>query len=684
MTSKADTGGEAEAKEGAEAGESAAADKDDAGKSARPRRIVRSRSTAVPAGEGEAARPEGAAAATDAADAADAPSAGAEAKEGAPAAKPRHDMRAPARPGAPPARSPWPRAGGTEGMPARPPRPGAMPGRPQRSEFLPQRPPRPGALPTEGEGGRRPFDPDRPRPARGDRGPRREGPPRGDRPRFGGRPEGGGEANPSASATPGAAAKPAAPVAAKPVAKPAAPAPKPVTPVAKPAHKAAPPAPLTSAPKGNKPTTVLVPMVRAGQVPASNKPVALTAKEALAAKTKQHAKPAPAAPAQVEAAPAAKEFSADAIAAGWDNAKTFVEQAGDASPALVDAWLAASNATAIVAIADASDTHSGARKAARRALAVLKSRGVALPERPKAAKVEERNETLEATMIPSDSFGTWSVAITSRDAGGRYRIAEVIAREPAGVIQAAGGWLSGSQLKEGRARAQSNVGMAPVVVPLAWARARVAAALALNVKSGQVVPLQYESCRELIEAPSTGSAEHPLTDLDAKVTSELAAERAKTSASLHDEPEFAGWLPDRRALDEMMQEVGKRLGPGGVRDAEAVNTALREEADASTDRYFGPETREQIAARMRDSAISVRARKGEERALDVLAVARAVKEAGLITSPPREIPFLTAFFQKALGALARMGGGQLRIPVPQGGAAPAAPVEEAAAPAEGT
>ena len=77
-----------------------------------------------------------------------------------------------------------------------------------------------------------------------------------------------------------------------------------------------------------------------------------------------------------------------------------------------------------------------------------------------------------------------------------------------------------------------------------------------------------------------------------------------------------------------------------------------------------------IAGRMRDAAISLRARKGDDRGLDAVAVARAVKEAGLITSPPREIPFLVAFFQKAIGYLARQGGGQLRIPVP---AAPEAP-----------
>jgi hypothetical protein len=74
---------------------------------------------------------------------------------------------------------------------------------------------------------------------------------------------------------------------------------------------------------------------------------------------------------------------------------------------------------------------------------------------------------------------------------------------------------------------------------------------------------------------------------------------------------------------------------------------------------------------MRDAAVSVRVRKGDARATDVLAVARAVREAGLITSPPREIPFLVGFLQKGIGALAQQGGGSLRIPV--SGGIPAAP-----------
>jgi len=40
-----------------------------------------------------------------------------------------------------------------------------------------------------------------------------------------------------------------------------------------------------------------------------------------------------------------------------------------------------------------------------------------------------------------------------------------------------------------------------------------------------------------------------------------------------------------------------------------------------------------------------------------------VVEAGLITSPPREIAFLVAFFQKALSWMAQQSGGELRLPV---------------------
>jgi hypothetical protein len=184
----------------------------------------------------------------------------------------------------------------------------------------------------------------------------------------------------------------------------------------------------------------------------------------------------------------------------------------------------------------------------------------------------------------------------------------------------------------------------------------------LNASSGQVLPLGLDGCRELIEPCPQAEPPHPLADLDASVGDATSA--AGQSGSLHGEAEFRGWLPDRAALDELLEHVGARLGETGTDDPEKVNAALREEMEAATDRCFSPELRAVVVNRMRDAAISVRSRRGDDRARDVLAVALAVREAGLITSPPREIPFLVGFFQKALGIMAQQGGGQLRVPLP--------------------
>jgi hypothetical protein len=66
---------------------------------------------------------------------------------------------------------------------------------------------------------------------------------------------------------------------------------------------------------------------------------------------------------------------------------------------------------------------------------------------------------------------------------------------------------------------------------------------------------------------------------------------------------------------------------------------------------------------MKDSALSVLGRDGKEKALEVVAAIGAIERSGLITDPPREVPFLRAFFDKALAVLAAQGGGQLRVPV---------------------
>ena len=78
---------------------------------------------------------------------------------------------------------------------------------------------------------------------------------------------------------------------------------------------------------------------------------------------------------------------------------------------------------------------------------------------------------------------------------------------------------------------------------------------------------------------------------------------------------------------------------------------------------------------MRDSALSVLQRAGEQPALEVVAAMKSILAAGLITNPPREVPFLRAFFDKAIGLMVAQGGGQLRIPIRKRPEEPEAAVE---------
>jgi hypothetical protein len=386
----------------------------------------------------------------------------------------------------------------------------------------------------------------------------------------------------------------------------------------------------------------------------ANKPK--TAKEALRAKTLA-AKP------KAEEAKAAKvELEAGWLAAAADSAVEAARSAGASGEELVEAWSKAANIAALIVVEAAEEVGAAVRKAARRALHALRSKGVAVPERRVAvAPKADAASVWEATFLPPDGRGTVAFTISKKMPDGRLHVAEVIARDPQGIAQAATAWLSRTQLREGHQRASARAGIAPVNVPVEWARVRIAEARKLNAASGTLLPLGLDACKELVE-PAPESAQHPLHELEAAL-----AEGAPTAAaSAHTEPEFRGWLPDARAIDEMLRKLGESLGPDGAQEPEKVSTGLEEEVRNATDRYFTPEVRTTVARRLRDAAISIRVRHGDARAQEILATARAVEAAGLITSPPREVPFLVAYFQKAVAIMLQQGNGALRIPMGTG------------------
>lgn len=353
------------------------------------------------------------------------------------------------------------------------------------------------------------------------------------------------------------------------------------------------------------------------------------------------------------------------LSAGAEEALGALSRAGEQQVALVEAWVKAGNAAAVSVASERAE--GAARKAARRGLNVLKARGITVPSAPHVSQViaEKSPEVQEALMLAPDSGGNVCLVITSRSKSSRAQTVFVYLHDDFGVHRVNVGELSQSQLKDALSRALPGADYRPVKVPVGWARTRIAAARKKHTERGVPEPLGFASAQTLLEPVPSEPEEHPFDAEGLELGDEDAQDLAKSSQSLHFLPEFRGWFPPKSAIDEMLQKLGETLTPGSEPAGEELKGKLEEQIVAATDRYFTPERRESLARMMKDSALSVLAREGEVRTLDVVATMKNIREAGLITNPPHEIGFLRGFFDKAVSALAYQDGGRLRIPVPR-------------------
>ncbi len=338
---------------------------------------------------------------------------------------------------------------------------------------------------------------------------------------------------------------------------------------------------------------------------------------------------------------------------------------GADSVALVEAWVHHGNVAAVGAVADSGS--GPARKAARRGLNVLKSRGVVPLPRGHVTRVAPRDEAStedEAYLIAPDSTGSEMIAIARRSGSGRTTAAFFIFNDAVGVLRVDNDELSRSRFVERLEHAHPELGYRPVRVPVPWARWRLARALEVHARRGVPEPLGVTTARPLLEPAPSEPPEHPLDAEGLVLGPEDAAESARASARLHGLPEVRGWLPPKPAVDAMLLEVGRTLTPNVEPPPGQVERELEKQIQAATDRYFSPQVREQLVSLMKDATLSVLARAGEQVALDMVATTEAIQRAGLITDPPHEVPFLRAFFDKAVAVLVEQNKGQLRIPVP--------------------
>jgi hypothetical protein len=362
-------------------------------------------------------------------------------------------------------------------------------------------------------------------------------------------------------------------------------------------------------------------------------------------------------------------FSTEQLNASAEEAPTVAAAAGTDAESLIREWVNTSNAAAVDAVAQRGD--GAARKAARRALNVLKARGVRIPQATRTAKLVGPSPVVasenNAWFMPPDVQGKETLVLARPDSSGRYRASFVFFTEGQRMFNVQSTVLSFSKLKEQIDRLRGTSAYSAVRVPWNWAQYRLTELRRWHSEQAVPEPLGFATVAELlVDAPSSPPP-HPFDEEGLVLSDEDAVELARDSADLHRFPEFQPMLPTPNALDELLTKIGARFGgtPPEETPREDRNTIIREEVRAAADRYFTPERRARIALKLKDCGISVLVRQGEEAGLQVAAVIRAIEQAGLITNPPSEIGFLRAFFDKGLAFIASRTGGQLRVPIQQ-------------------
>ena len=296
----------------------------------------------------------------------------------------------------------------------------------------------------------------------------------------------------------------------------------------------------------------------------------------------------------------------------------------------------------LVAALAASDEKELAKEA-KRQLHRLKLRGVAIPEPPPPAPaITPPPEPPPAAYGSTfDGRGERAVWLPRNVPGRGLEVGQAVCSDARGLIELHLGLVG---RKEWRAFVKGLLerGAAMGVAELDWgeAHARIAAARALNERTGQRVPDGADQWLGLLGAPpalADPAAALPALDADAERAA-LAA-----SAALHDRPLLRSWLGDEPFLREVAATLDEVEKSPLALDAAQKSARLAEVVREAVERYFTPERRTLLASRLIEVAAWFTRSGQAESSAQAAAAARALS-AGL---PPGRIPFAARLVEKA-------------------------------------
>jgi len=326
--------------------------------------------------------------------------------------------------------------------------------------------------------------------------------------------------------------------------------------------------------------------------------------------------------------------------------------------ALIKAALDGGRIEVLAALAASSDKLLS--KEAKRCLHVLRTRGVAVPESPRAAPpppAPVAEEVFPCYVSSIDGQGERAVWIARNVPGRGVEVGQAVISDVNGLLELQVGVLGRKEYRTfGKDIADRGRAMGVGDVDPGHARGLVSQARRRNDASGRAVPEGADGWLARIgpgaPLPDPAAAFPPLPDEDEKAA--LAS-----SNDLHSLPMLRGWLADESALRELAATLDglqtSKLAADEAQRTDRMAAAVAEALEA----WLDPACRQRLSSRLFAVALHLQGTGLADRAAQAAAAARAL----LAGAPGSAIPFARRMVEKAF----QSGG-------PGSPPAPAAPV----------
>lgn len=315
--------------------------------------------------------------------------------------------------------------------------------------------------------------------------------------------------------------------------------------------------------------------------------------------------------------------------------------------AVVEAAVQIEHAGFLKAVAEQGS--KAASSAAKRGLAILRSRGIEVDLAPQGEAVfraEPELEEIPGLLSTCDAHGDRLLWIPSPLRGGGLQLVTVLISEVDGILRVETDEVSRKTLRRMRedlCRRGAYHGVTVREIPLRRARGCVALARS-RTPSG----LSIEDEAQLTNLIGESADASPPMAAEPELSPPLEEERLRESGSLHDEVEARHWIPDPdavRALGLKLDEIStsQLYLDEGQRSEQADREAAR-----AADAYFSGPRAERFVERLFDLADALQARGAGDAAHRAAAAARALRRG----APPSSVSFCRRMFDKLVSAAA--------------------------------